>query len=355
MPDKLKVGIVGCGAIAGMRHIPAFARLKNRVTIQAVCDKNESLAKDTANKYRIPGAYSDLSPMLSKERLDIVDICTPPQVHTPLTLEAIENDCHVILEKPMALKASDCDEMVNASHKHNVKLCVIHNQLFYPPVIKARKLMANGAIGDFIGMRMLMSDPRDEMILREDYWIHKLPGGLLGETGPHAVYKSLAFIGEVKEVDIHARNFLEHPWAPFDEFRIELVGERGNSSILISYPSNIRASSIDLLGTEGALHLDLLKMLVIHQGNSDSMKPAALARYSLSAASQIIGGVAGNILSVLTGTKKFSGHDAIIEGFIDSILNNQQPPVTGEEGRETTRVMEMIVGKLHEKYADYYK
>ena len=351
MSDKLKVGIVGCGAIASMRHIPAFVRLKTRVTIQAVCDKNESLAKDTANKYRIPGVYSDLSQMLLKERLDIVDICTPPQIHAPLTLEAIENSCHVILEKPMALKTSDCDEMVNASHKHNVKLCIIHNQLFYPPVIKARKLVAEGAIGDFIGMRIFMSDPRDEMIMRKDYWIHKLPGGLIGETGPHAVYKSLAFIGEVKEVDVHARKFLEHPWAPFDEFRIELVGERGNSSILISYPSNRRASSIDLLGTEGTLHLDLLSMLVIHHGSSDSMRPTALASYSLSTASQIIGGVARNAFNVITGRTKLA-HDLVIERFINSILDNHQPPVTGEEGRETTRVMEMIIERLYQKYGD---
>ena len=172
MPHRLKVGIVGCGAIAGMRHIPAFLRLKRGVTVQAVCDKDESLARDTASKYLIPEAYSDLSQMLSKERLDIVDICTPPQIHASLALEAIQNNCHVILEKPMALKTSDCDEMVKASQKYNVKLCVIHNQLLYPPMIKAKKLVAERAIGDFIGMRIFMSDPRDEMIMGKDCWVY---------------------------------------------------------------------------------------------------------------------------------------------------------------------------------------
>lgn len=353
MPDKLKVGIVGCGGVATMRHIPAFMRLKSRVNIQAVCDKNESLAKEAANRYHIPEAYSDFSHMLSKERLDIVDICTPPQIHTPLTLEAIENSCHVILEKPMALKTSDCDEMINASHKHNVKLCVVHNQLFYPPIIRARRLVGEGAIGDFIGMRILKSDPRDEMLLRKDYWIHKLPGGLIGETVPHVIYQSLAFIGTVKEVDVYARNFLEHPWAPFDEFRIEFEGEKGNSSIVISYPSNRRACSIDLLGTEGALHLDLVNMLLIHYGSDKSMKPTALARYSLSTASQIIGGMLKNTFEVLARRAKLA-HDVVIEEFVNSILNDHEPPVTGEEGRETTKVVEMVVERLGEKYADHY-
>ena len=349
MPDKLKAGIVGCGAIASIRHIPAFLKLKGKVILQAVCDKNESLASDTARKYGISGVYTDLSQMLAKENLDVVDICTPPQIHAPLTIEAIESGCHVVLEKPMALKTSDCDEMIAASQKHNVKLCVIHNQLFYPPVIKARELVAKGAIGDFIGMRIFMSDPRDEMIMREDYWIHKLPGGVIGETGPHPVYKSLAFIGKVANVDVHARSFLEHPWAPFDDFRIELEGEKGSSSIVISYPGNRRASTIDLMGTEGALHLDLLSMLLISQGKNGAMKPFALAGSSLGTAAQIIGGVAANAFRVLSGQGEFYGHNTIISDFIDSILNDRQPPITAEEGRETTRVIEMIVAKLQKK------
>lgn len=350
MPDKLKIGIVGCGAIASIRHVPAFLKLKKLVTLQAVCDKNKSLAQDTARKFGVPGAYTDLSQMLSKENLDIIDICTPPQIHTPLTIEAIEGGCHVVLEKPMALKTADCDEMITASRKHNRKLCVIHNQLFYPPVVKARKLVVEGAIGEFIGVRIFMSDPRDEMIMREDYWVHKLPGGVIGETGPHPVYKSIAFIGKVKNVEVHARSFLEHPWAPFDEFRIDLEGEKGYSSIVISYSSHRRASTMDILGTEGALHLDLLSMLLVHEGKNESMKPFALAGSPLGTAAQMIGGVVGNAYRVLTGKGEFYGHNTIISGFVNSVLNDGTPPITGKEGRETTRALEMITTRLREKY-----
>ncbi|MBI4267981.1 MAG: Gfo/Idh/MocA family oxidoreductase [Chloroflexi bacterium] len=346
MPDKLKVGIVGCGAIANIRHIPAFLKLKNQVTLQAVCDKNEELATNTARKYGVPGVYSELSQMLAKEKLDIVDICTPPQIHAPLTLEALAGGCHVVLEKPMALKTTDCDQMIAAAQKHNVKLCIVHNQLFYPPVIKARKLVAKGAIGDFIGMRIFMSDPRDEMIMRKDYWVHKLPGGIIGETGPHPVYKSLAFIGRVKNVDVQASRLLEHPWAPFDLFRIDLEGEKGFSSIVISYTSSRRASTIELLGTEGALNIDLLSMLLIRQGKNQSMKPLSLATSALGNAARIAGGVMGNGLSVLTGRGEFYGHNIIISQFVDSVRSNHQPPITAEEGRETVRVIEMIVEKL---------
>jgi len=349
MPDKLRIGIVGCGLVAEGQHIPGFMRLKRNVVLQAVCDKNENLARQTATRHGIPGVYGSLSQMLSKEHLDIIDMCTPPQTHASLAIEAIEHGCHVLMEKPMALKTTDCDRMIAASYKYGVKLCVVHNMLFTPPFPEARKLVAEGAIGNFIGMRIFMSDPREEMILKKDHWIHKLPGGLIGETGPHAVYMALALLNNVKDVDIYAKNFLEHPWAPFDEFRIELDGEEAISSIAISYASNRRNFYIDILGTEGALYLDFGSLLLIRQGGKESMGPIALTRYLSNIASQVTGEVATNAFKRAVGKLRY-GHDTIIENFVNSILNDGQPPVSGEEGRETVRVMEMIVERLREKY-----
>jgi len=346
--NKLKVGIVGCGGVTQGAHIPGYKRLDN-VVLQAVCDRNEKLARETAAKNRISKVYSELTDMLSKEELNIVDICTPPQTHAPLAVAALQHGCHVLIEKPLALKVSDCDQIIDAARSNGVKLCIVHNQLFSPPFLKAKKLVAEGAIGSFIGMRLFHSDPSEKMIMRKDYWIHKLPGGLIGETGPHPVYMSLAFLNKVKSADIYARNFLEHSWAPFDEFRIELEGEKAMSSITISYAGNHGDVYVDILGTEGILHLDLGSMLLIRYGKKVSSKPIPFARHFLSVASQAIGGVAANAFKLATGRLKL-GHDIIIEKFVDSILYDRQPPVTGEEGRETVRIMEMIVQRLQEKY-----
>ncbi|MFC2034993.1 Gfo/Idh/MocA family protein [Chloroflexota bacterium] len=351
MSNKLKVGIVGCGFIAKKRHIPRFMELKNEVDVRAVCDRNESFAQQTAAEYGISGIYHDFTEMLSREDLDLIDICTPPQMHAPLALEGMEHGSHILMEKPMALRVSDCDQMINVSRDNGVKLCIIHNMLFFPPLLKAKKLVAQGAIGDFIGMRIFISDPSDNALLKKEDWAHTLPGGVLEESVSHPVYLSLAFLDRVENVDIWAKNFLEHPWAPFDEFRIELEGEKAISSIVKSYASNSWAAYIDILGTEGVLHLDLHSMLLIYHKRKTSLKPLPLARYSLSDASQIVRGVAANAFKVMTGRAKL-GQDIIIERFVDSILNHSQPPVTGEEGREAIRVTEMITEKLYKKYGD---
>lgn len=346
--EKLKVGIVGCGLVATTRHIPSYLRMKKNIELYAVCDRNENLVRETATEFHVSKAYTDVSEMVSKEDLDIVDICVPPQIHAPLAIEAMENGCNVLIEKPMALKTSECDQMIDVSRKHGVKLCIIHNDNFHPPFLKAKKIVAGGAIGDFVGMRIFLSTPKEDMLALKDHWIHKLPGGMIGETGPHMAYMSLAFLNNIKNVDIYAKNFLEHPWAPFDEFRIELEGENGISSVALSYTRDCWAADVDIFGTEAALQLDLNRMLLVrHQ--LEELKYMPIARSSLSTVSQMIGGIASNVFGVITGGQKI-GTDVVIERFVGSVLNDTQPPVTAEEGRETVRVMEMVVKKYQEKY-----
>ena len=74
--SKLKAAVVGCGFVAQKRHIPSFLRLKRNVTLSALCDLNPRLAEEAGKKFGVKNVYSNLSEMLSKEDLDIVDICT---------------------------------------------------------------------------------------------------------------------------------------------------------------------------------------------------------------------------------------------------------------------------------------
>lgn len=342
--SKLKVAVVGCGFVAQKRHIPSFLRLKNDVSLCAVCDLNQDLARDVANRFGIPNVYSDLSKMLSKEHPDVVDVCTPPKVHASVAVEAMESGCHVLLEKPMASSLSDCDKMTQASKKYGVKLSVVHNQRFYPPFLKAQKLVENGAIGELTGMRVLSLTNREEYMAHENHWVHKLPGGIIGETGPHAVYLSLAFVKSVRNVDVYARKKTDYPWVLYDDYRVELEGEGISSSIYVSHASDYTACDVDLFGRDHALRIDMQSMLLIRY-KREYLKPTSVAFSSLSIAAQIVKGVMSNVLKVML-RRPMLGHDVMIEKFVKSVMNDQPVPVTPEEGRETIRIMEMIVKKL---------
>lgn len=349
---KIRVGIFGCGFVASAWHIPAFMALKKTVDEIVLCDLNPTLVASVAEKFHLSKTYSNVAEMLEKEKLDIVDVCTPPHTHSALAIQAMNSGCNVLLEKPMALKLLDCDEMVRVSEQQGVKLCVVHNELFRPPMLKAKELVEKGAIGQVMGMHWCRLTHREEYLDKETHWVHKLPGGLLGETGPHAVYATMAFLKKIKNVDIAAQSNLKCPWAPFDYFNMTFECESGIGSAVISHASNNYLAEVSIYGTEGVLSLDLQSMILTSY-KLGKTKMVSLAVSTLKPAGQIVKGVLSNAAKAAfarNSAMRVRGHSVEIERFVDSVINNQTPPVTGEEGRETIRIIELLVQKLRQKY-----
>ncbi len=300
--EKLLVGIVGCGLISKLRHIPSYKSIKN-VELVAVCDLNEELAKRTAKEFNIPRYYTDAKKMFEYENLDIVDICVPPQIHAPIAIDAMESGSHVIMEKPMATKVSDCEEMIRTSKDNEVKLSIVHNDLFHPPFIKAKEMYENGEIGEFRGMKIFLSTPKQDMLDLKDYWYHKLPGGVIGETGPHISYMSLQFLKNIQNVDVFAKNFLNYSWAPYDDFRVEIEGQNGFSSVALSYTTNYWAATVDIIGSDALLQIDLNSMTIIkHDLNELSYVP--IAKQTLGSVGQKLGNTISKAANVVSGRQK---------------------------------------------------
>ena len=99
MVKTMKVGVIGCGAIAQRAHIPTFNSIEG-VEVQAVCDINEEKAKKTAKKYKIKEYYTDYKTMLENPSINLVSICTPPNLHAEIIIEAARAGKHVLVENP---------------------------------------------------------------------------------------------------------------------------------------------------------------------------------------------------------------------------------------------------------------
>ena len=347
MKNKIKVVIAGCGLIAPKKHIPAYIRLKDKVEIIAVCDLNEDAAKKVVQTFNIKKYYTNFTEMLSCEKPDVVDICTPPQTHARLAVEALQNGCHVILEKPMALSLTDCDSIVATANKYNKKVGVIHNQIFNPALAKANRLLQDGGMGDFLGIQIFLSTPTSYMTSIKDHWAHKLPGGVLGETGPHSAYIASGFLENIHEVSVYSKKLLpEYPWSVADDFRINLIADNGIGSIVQIYGSNQWAANVDIFCTRGILKVDLQnKSLIKHKRTR--LNALSLGMGVLDTASQTITNLTSTGLSYCLG-RKVDAHSIGISDFVNCIIENKPFPVSGEDGRETVRVMEMLVAKLNE-------
>jgi len=341
----LRAAIVGCGLIAQEKHIPAFSKCGKKVKIAALCDVDEALLKNVSRRFNVRKTYTKFDEMLDSEQLDLIDICTPPQTHAEMAVKALNKNIHVLVEKPMALSPSECDAMIEASTKNGRKLCIIHNQIAKKGFQKVKSLIAGGKIGDFVGMNIFFSTPVDFMTSQKDHWVHKLPAGALDETGPHAVYLSLAFLKNVNKAQVVARKQLaEYPWSKFEDYRINLIGENGISSIALIYSSNQQFSEVVILGTEGVIKYDCLSSdAVLYRRNS--IKPCSVGLSLLGEGIQKLKNVTLKTFQLLSGNYK-NGQRLIIEGFLDCILNDTDPPVTAAEGKDAVRVMEMITENL---------
>lgn len=341
----LKVAVVGCGLVSVKKHIPSFLRLKNKVKITAVCDLDIKAAKKVSEKFGISGAYSDFYDMLEKEKPDIIDICTPPGTHAELSIKAMESGAHIILEKPMALNVADCDIMLASSLKYNKKIYVMHNQIFNPAFSKGREMVLQGEIGDILGTQAFLSTPFDYMSSKKDHWAHKLPGGVLGETGPHAVYLTAAFIKNIHDVNICASKHLyNYTWSNFDDFRINMISDKGIGSISLIYASDQWAADFYIIGTKGIIKIDLQSRSVF------KYKRICLNIFEIGLASLKLSFEAFNLL-LSNSFKRVLGwtldaHAIGIENFVDNIIRDTPVLVSAEDGKETVRIMGMIVEKL---------
>jgi len=146
MAKKLRVGMIGCGQI-----MPATAKSivsSDYCEIAGVMDIDEAAAQEKAKEYNVP--YStDLFCFLDKKEIDAVYIATPHATHVPIGVEAARAKKHVMVEKPMATTVSDARMLINECVAANVKLSSAMGMRYNPAMVMARKLIGQGAIGDF--------------------------------------------------------------------------------------------------------------------------------------------------------------------------------------------------------------
>ncbi len=147
MSDKYRVGIIGCGSIAGL-HVQGYRGVEE-VEIVAIADPVEDALNAFGENHNIQTRYLDAREMLDKENLDIVSVATWHRLHAPMTIAACARKPKAILcEKPMATNLGDCDDMLIAARRNNVKVAIAHQRRFNPVWTDARQLIAAGAIGE---------------------------------------------------------------------------------------------------------------------------------------------------------------------------------------------------------------
>ncbi|MDI6641211.1 MAG: Gfo/Idh/MocA family oxidoreductase [Elusimicrobiota bacterium] len=143
----MNVGIIGAGLVGNKR-----ARALCNENLVVVADVNEDRAKSLAEKHKCDYT-SDWKEVVKNDNIDIVIVSTPNKYLAPITVEAIENGKHVLVEKPGATTPKDLKKMQVIAAKHKVKVKVGFNHRFHPAVVKAKEIFDRGDAGELMFLR----------------------------------------------------------------------------------------------------------------------------------------------------------------------------------------------------------
>jgi|TARA_X000000950_G_scaffold139932_1_gene173638 predicted dehydrogenase len=140
-PEKqLKIGILGCGAIAQAGHFESVTKARN-TTLHAICDVAEDLLQRFSVTYGAARTYTQYERMLADPDLDAVIIATADAFHVPAALDALAAGKHVLCEKPLGIALDEVEELREAVRSSGCKLQVGHMKRFDPGIESARSFI----------------------------------------------------------------------------------------------------------------------------------------------------------------------------------------------------------------------
>ncbi|ADU30524.1 Gfo/Idh/MocA family protein [Evansella cellulosilytica] len=324
--SKLKVSIIGCGSIAINRHIPEFHDNKN-VEIVAVCDIVSERAEKMAELYDTK-AYTDYKEVLKLSEVDAVSVCLPNYLHAPVSIDALNAGKHVLCEKPMATSQEEADEMIAAAKKNDKKLMIAHNQRFVDSHRKAKEIIDSGKLGKIFSFKTTFGHPgpEDWSIDGASSWFFKKEEAYMGAMGDLGVHKAdlmRYLLGDFSEVGSFIETNAKENTDVDDNAVCVLRTENGVIGTLAASWAYVTGSynGTIIYGQEGTLRLE------------DDPEHSLIEEYKNG---HVIKHKLSKIQSNEDGART---NTHVIDHFVESVLENKQPLIDGEEGMKSLQII----------------
>jgi len=316
----VRVGIIGCGKIAQVRHFPEYAANSN-VKIIGCYDGNPKRTEEVAGQYNIK-AYDSYEELLSDKEIDAVSICVANNAHAEISIAALNNGKHVLCEKPMATTLEDCENMVATADKSNKYLMIGQNQRLAKAHMKAKELISSGTIGKVLSFKTTFG--------------HSGPQTWSVDPGKNVWFfdKNVAVMGVMADLGVHKTDLLQYLVGSEiveTTAKLETISTRDAAGNLIGVDDNAiciykmsngaigtmsvswsyaqEDNSTIIYGSEGIIHIydDPQYSLVIVNNDGDRIF------YELD--------------HIQTNDNQTAS--GIIDSFVDCIENNHEPEISG--------------------------
>jgi UDP-N-acetyl-2-amino-2-deoxyglucuronate dehydrogenase len=330
-PERIRYGIVGCGRIH--RNHAQAVRVLAGAELVGVCDLHQETRDAASAEWGVPG-YEDYNDMLAAG-VDAVSVCLPHHLHAPVCAELADAGVHVLCEKPLATSLEDCDLIIDACERNDVRLGVVYQHRFNDNSQALRRLLDSGRLGrPIVGTALFQyyKSPTDTAYFEGSGWRgswERDGGGVLNSHAVHAIDLICWLLGNVEEAHGVIAT-LTHDVEVEDTGVALLRFESGalatitaSMSVGVGFESRITVS-----GTEGVAVLTDSRRLDVEYLNGGH---ASYAFDEPLAAD-----------SFRTNLAYGRGHLAQLADFVEAIREHRAPLCDGHAGRRVLAVIKAI-------------
>ena len=152
----LRIGVIGCGRVTALRHLPALSRLDDAEVV-ALADTDAACLKQVADRFHIRNRYPDVLALLNDAVVDLVAVCVPAQFHADVALAALDAGKHVFIEKPLTVTLEQADRVQDRARQVDRKVLVGFNFRWHRLMRQARALLQRGAVGQVETIRTVFT------------------------------------------------------------------------------------------------------------------------------------------------------------------------------------------------------
>jgi len=327
----VRATLIGAGRIA-RQHLACLRELPD-VDVVAVCDVSRARAECAAERFGIPGYYTDSRVMLSEVRPDVVHITTPPTSHFPLAMAALDAGAHVIVEKPIALNYTEAEALAYRASEQGRVLVENHNYVFNAATQQIRQLLVSGEFGDithvevFVCLNVLGVEGSYERATAH-HSAFDIPGGAIADFLTHLASIAYTFIG--------AHHWARASWArkfrsplPYDEFRALVEGERGSATLAFSANTQPDAFWLRVYGTKMQAVANLFERRLTVSRLYDCPKPLIAFKNALQEAKDLRKSAYSTLLHKINGSPgAYDGLWQLLTTTYRSLNAGAPPPVS---------------------------
>ena len=330
--EKIKFAVAGQGHI-GKRHAEMVRRNPGAELI-AVCD---ILPKDqTGNTAIKEKYYSSIDELLKNHpEAEVVNICTPNGLHAEHAMKVLNSERHVVIEKPMALHKSDCENLISkALQVHKQVFCVMQNR-YSPPSVWMKELVDKKIIGDVFMVQLNCYWNRDERYYKKNGWkgTQDLDGGTLFTQFSHWIDLLYWLFGDITDIQAKFRDFNHADLTEFEDSGFVSFNFTNGGMGCINYSTAVwdknLESSISVIGSKGSVKIGGQYMDKVETCH---IKDYVMPALEETAPANDYGGYKGSA----------NNHHFLIQNVIDTLTGKNTITTNAMEGMKVVDIIERI-------------